>query len=626
MIVGTLCSWQKWRIAAALCAVIGLSAMGARAEPAPGPEPLASLDDRGASLPPVGRSIFDFMVAKQVDGEWIYDVPFPFEALMDHLKAGLDEGYRGPTKEVLHPIGRSLHRHAASPHDYFRYPRAVIAVDAESVPPAGRSGAMLRDRLYIGYQPLSESVELIAYNEAAGRFEYQVVIDYREGGTPKVTYADRGLCTACHHNQSVIYAGAPWAESNSSAQVVALLREEAESFYGIPAQVSFDIPELFDEATDRTNFFSAYQLAWQDGCEATGDFESAVACRRDGLISALRYRLTSGYQLTDSGDGTRDRFADAIVESWLARWPRGVEIASADLLDLDPFGQPGYAIGSVGADIGVAELAAMVNDDMVQFEAEYEPLFERAPKDVWMVAAPFAGLSPVEPSWVSQVIGGLGNFLAAVDIERLSDHLAASSAPERGLSFPCQVVPGDAAGETINIWFQCDASLGERAPLKGQLRGGANGAVEGVLSRLHPETAAPAGMVVRDGRFERTESGWRARFALRDSVTGFDARMGDGNYLRDLVLDWPAVDGVAEAPVAATITMTIADDFAIVVAAIDDLAEATLAGESDALAYAPFRRVAVLRPIFDQIGFEPMDWCCLDADHLPPPVHHDDVE
>ena len=126
---------------------------------------------------------------------------------------------------------------------------------------------MLKDRLYLGYQPLTDSIELIAYNEAAGRFEYQVVTDYREGGTPKVTYADRGVCTACHHNQSVIYAGAPWAESNNNVRIAALLRAEAESFYGIPAQVPFDIPEQFDEATDRSNLFAAYQLAWHFSCD-----------------------------------------------------------------------------------------------------------------------------------------------------------------------------------------------------------------------------------------------------------------------------------------------------------------------------------------------------------------------
>ena len=66
--------------------------------------------------------------------------------------------------------------------------------------------------------------------------------------------------------------------------------------------------------------------------------------------------------------------------------------------------------------------------------------------------------------------------------------------------------------------------------------------------------------------------------------------------------------------------MTVAGDFAHLAAAVDRLAAATAAGESDALAALPFRRVAVLRPLFADLGLEPVDWCCLDSAHLPPAV------
>ncbi len=622
---GRLCSWRICRSIATLFVVIGLSAQAARADQVPGPEPLVSLDDRGPSLPPVGRSVFDFLVAEQVDGEWLLTVPYPFEALIDHLEAGLRAGYREPIKRVLHPVGRSLHRHSAAPY-YFRYPRAVAAVDTESDPAAGQSGAMLKDRLYLGYQPLTDSIELIAYNEAAGRFEYQVVTDYREGGNPKVTYIDRGVCTACHHNQALIYAGQPWDESNNNLRIAALLRAEAESFYGIPAQVAFDIPESFDEATDRANFFAAYQLAWQNGCQAVGDYARAVACRRDGLVTALRYRLTSGYQLSDPGDGARDRFAKAVTKGWLERWPHGVSIPTADLLDRDPFEEAGYGTGRVGGEDGLVELAALAAADLMQFDEIYEPLYERPPLDVWKVAPPLAGLAPVEPRWMNQVIGGLGDFLAAVDIERLDTQLAASAAEVAELSFPCQVIARDIARETVNIRFRCEAMLGEATPLKGQLRLAEDGVPEGLISRVRADSAAPGGMVVSDGVIEQTEQGWRARFTLRDGVTGLNARLANGNLLRGIVLAWPAAGGAVDQPVEATATLSVADDFAPLVAAVDALAEATLAGDSDALANAPFRRVAVLRPIFDELGLGSLDWCCLDADHLPPPVLHEDVE
>lgn len=611
------------RMVASVCAVAGLAAVAAAAEPAP--ESLTSLDNAGPNLPPVGRSLFDFAVAKQVDGEWRFEVPFPFEALVEHLKTGLREGYRGPLKAVLHPIGRSLHRHAAAPH-YFRYPRAVIAVDAESAPPAGDAGMMLKDRLYLGYQPASESIELIAYNEAAGRFEFQVVTDYREGGRPRVTYADRGLCVACHHNQSVIYPGGPWADSNNNARIGALLRAEADTFYGIPARISSDIPDLFDQATDRANLFSAYQLAWQQGCGATGNFESAVACRRDALVSALRYRLTSRYQLSDAGDGAYDRFAETLTEAWRARWPHGVSILSAHLLDRDPFEQIRHHDGELGFEEAVLKIAATEPERFMDYDEIYEPLYDRPPLGIWRVAAPIWGLPPKPPLWLRQVIGGLGDFLATSDIKRLTDHLAGhpTSAVERTVS--CQVIPEDESVENIKIRFACVDGLGERAPLKGRLRGAVGGTLEGLLGRLRADNTAPAGLRVYNGRLGRSPLGWRAEFVLRDTITGLDARLGDGRLLRGLVLDWPAGDSGDRQPRDATMTLSVTDDFAPVVAAIDRLAAATLAGESDALGDAPFRRVAVLRPIFADLGMTPLDWCCMDADHLPPPQLHPDAE
>ncbi|HJN21198.1 MAG TPA: hypothetical protein QF853_02965, partial [Alphaproteobacteria bacterium] len=145
------------------------------------PEALTSEANRGPDLPPVGRSLLDFVLAEEVDGDWQIVAPYPFEALIERIAARLGPGFREPIKRVLHPIGRSLHRHEAEP-DFFRYPRAVGAVDTEPAPTAGESGLMMKDRLYLGYQPRTNSVEAISYNEAAGRFDYQVISDYREGG------------------------------------------------------------------------------------------------------------------------------------------------------------------------------------------------------------------------------------------------------------------------------------------------------------------------------------------------------------------------------------------------------------------------------------------------------------
>ena len=53
---------------------------------------------------------------------------------------------------------------------------------------------VLKDRLFLGYQPQAEAIEVISYNEMAGRFEFQVVENYSESGVPKVYYANRPTC------------------------------------------------------------------------------------------------------------------------------------------------------------------------------------------------------------------------------------------------------------------------------------------------------------------------------------------------------------------------------------------------------------------------------------------------
>jgi hypothetical protein len=97
---------------------------------------------------------------------------------------------------VLIPLGRSLQRTAAAP-DFFRHPRAVVAVTGEGTGPM-----RAKDRLFIGYQDTSGLLEVISFNEAAGRFEFQIVRDYRAGGTPRVSYANRNVCIACHQNHA----------------------------------------------------------------------------------------------------------------------------------------------------------------------------------------------------------------------------------------------------------------------------------------------------------------------------------------------------------------------------------------------------------------------------------------
>jgi hypothetical protein len=117
-------------------------------------------------------------------------------------------------KQVLIPLGRSLQRDSAAP-DYFGYPRAVVAVDGE---PGGPGELYVKDRLYLGYQEKANLIEVISYNEDAGRFEFQVVTDYRAGGTPQVV-ANRAVCTACHRSRRSFPTGV--GQDNANPKIAA---------------------------------------------------------------------------------------------------------------------------------------------------------------------------------------------------------------------------------------------------------------------------------------------------------------------------------------------------------------------------------------------------------------------
>ncbi len=147
-------------------------------------------------------------------------------------------------KAVLIPLGRSLQRNSAAP-EFFAYPRAVVAADAE---PAGTGDLYLKDRLYLGYQEKANLLEVISYNEDAGRFEFQVVTDYRAGGTPRIAYANRTLCVACHQNAAPIFSRAVWDETNANPRVAALLASQRKDFHGIPVDRGVDVPNAIDDA------------------------------------------------------------------------------------------------------------------------------------------------------------------------------------------------------------------------------------------------------------------------------------------------------------------------------------------------------------------------------------------
>ena len=255
-----------------------------------------------------------------------YSLPFPFAALRARLANRTDAAPR----ELLVPLGRSLQRNAANP-DFFVYPRVLLALDrrAAAREPEADTAGRFTDRLFLGYQEGAAIIEVISYNEDAGRFEFQVVRDYRAGATPDVRYAKRADCVPCHQNHAPLFSRPLWDETNANADVAALLAATGREFYGVPRDPGIDEAQAFDAATDRANLLAVWQRLWSDGC---GDGAAGTHCRADALDAALRYRLAGGRSAPPARAGEMTKLESALRANWRAvRWPRGLALPNPDV-------------------------------------------------------------------------------------------------------------------------------------------------------------------------------------------------------------------------------------------------------------------------------------------------------
>ncbi|MDN5752595.1 MAG: hypothetical protein L0H15_04835 [Nitrosospira sp.] len=340
----------------------------------------------GPTLPSAGRSLFDFIAA---DG-----IPFPFEALVRKIeaRAGCTDG--ACMTPVLIPLGRSLQRTAAAP-DFFVYPRAVVAMTGEGTGPM-----FARDRLYLGYQEKMNLIEVISYNEAAARFEFQLVRDYREGGAPRVVYANRNVCIACHQNHSPIFSRPLWDETNANPRIAEKLSRVKELFYGIPVHRGIDLPNIIDEATDRANLLGVTQRIWREACDAS--------CRTLAIVAAVQYRLSGG-RIFDM-----NALEQTLSSGFSARWPAGLAIPNPDIPNRDPLAF------SPGAQ-GVARS---------HITAAFDPLAPRAPLETWMGG---------DPLLARRFVVGLTGLIAERDVRDIDAWLArrATQATRRTHTAPC---------------------------------------------------------------------------------------------------------------------------------------------------------------------------------------------
>lgn len=167
-------------------------------------------------------------------------LPYPFARLVDDVKARTG----AEIQLGFVPLGRSLQRYAADP-DYFASPRILLAAIGN-----GKSGVPLRDRLFMGYQPAARAIEIIAYDDAEGRFKFTQIDDYGPQGRPAAAELDESTCVTCHQSRAPIFPASPWDETNANPRVVAALPAFIE---GLGVRQDFDGLDQFSRSVLRAN-------------------------------------------------------------------------------------------------------------------------------------------------------------------------------------------------------------------------------------------------------------------------------------------------------------------------------------------------------------------------------------
>lgn len=335
----------------------------------------------GADRPSVGRSLFDHLIA--TPGGTTMDVPFPIGKLINALeqKTGVKP------KVIMVPKGRSLQRDTTD----FEKPRIIFAFDEHQKQTADDLGGMIKDRLYLAFAERANQLEVVSYNAAAGRYEFQVVGDYREGGAKKLAYASRGLCTKCHHNGSPIFSNNPWPETNgvhdTDHKLADLIAESvgSETFHGFPVRTSREgAPYDIDKSVERSNFVIPYQKLWKDGCG--GATAEGTACRANVLRLALEMIFNSPARFTESSPAYQ-----ALAATWATTWPGalqgGLKIPDPKLIDFFPLDEAGASSGFADLGPGLSpEESTRIRLMLASSEVPHDkdPLFQLlGPKEIW---------------------------------------------------------------------------------------------------------------------------------------------------------------------------------------------------------------------------------------------------
>lgn len=471
----------------------------------------------GPDVPPAGASLFD-SITTLPDGR--RQVPFPFEELIQRFEAAAGcSATASCVRSVLLPLGRSLQRVAASP-DHFRFPRIVAGVVAD-----GRGPWLLRDRLYVGYQERAGILEVISYNEAAGRFEFQQVKNYRAGKQPQVVQARRTICVSCHQNHAPIFPRQVWDETNANPVIAAKLSVDRSAYFGVATRGSTDIANALDDATDRSNRLALMQRLWREGC---GPGDQGARCRSAAFLAAVQFAFTDRRAYDDSAV-FHVNVVDPLQRNARRQWPAGLAVTNPDLPNRDPLA----AVSAQGL-------------QAVHVPAQLDPLLPRPPLEV--LPADGATLAAV-------LVTGIADSLPTADVEALSTALNAravkSPAHKRGHRSRCEV----SRAESITS-FACTGGI--------ELRGSFDGSIA-TLDAL----AVGSGAVLRNLRLPARRSNTQG-IVITPKIRDRSLRMPDGNAVSTISID-----------AQGTLTLDVVEDFPLLQPIAAEVA-ASEVGESHA--------------------------------------------
>jgi hypothetical protein len=456
----------------------------------------------GPDIPPAGRSLFEVLFAG--------GVPLPFAALLDRLR---DEVGTQNVVTALVPLGRSLQRFSAHPH-YFASPRLVVAITGDRA--AGPSTPRLADRLYLGYQPAANVIEILSYNEDAGRFEFQEIVGYTGDRQRAVRQAERPVCLACHQGHAPIFTRPLWSETNANPAVAERLAALGDAFHGAPVRQSVDALAEFNAATDRAQRIALANRLWRDGC-------ADARCRAALLLAALRFGLNG---TRPEWSASQDAAAPAFAATAVKLWPDGLQVASPDIVNRDP----------------LPLLADMRADEIIETRGILNPETPRPAEFLWRPG----------PNALSSAAREIAGELAPGDFAWLEARLQQARNPSiTSHELPCRarwVVRNDSARE---LRFECtgpDRSASGFLTQRGDTW-------QGRLDELRIAGTAP----MRNLMLAATAGGEVFKLAASLSGTGatLSSRLGDGRRIAGLEL----TSAAADANVA--LRFEVHDDFAL---------------------------------------------------------------